>query len=30
MISTVKEGEGGCAKAGCHTGGTTGISEITL
>jgi hypothetical protein len=30
MISTVKEGEGGCAMAGCHTGGTGGISEVTL
>lgn len=30
MISTVKEGEGGCAKSGCHTGGPGGISEVTL
>jgi len=30
MVSEVKEGEGGCAKGGCHTGGTTGISEVTL
>lgn len=30
MISTVKEGEGGCAKGGCHTGTAGGISEVTL
>jgi hypothetical protein len=30
MISEVKEGEGGCAKSGCHTGLAGGISEITL
>ena len=30
MQDTVKVGEGGCAKNGCHTGGTTGISEVTL
>jgi len=30
MISTVKEGEGGCAMGGCHTGGTGGIAEVTL
>lgn len=30
MISLVKEGEGGCAMGGCHTGTASGIADVTL